>query len=188
MELRAVDNETFKHSMRRFAASVCVVTTGGGNPSGMTATSVCSLSVDPAAILVALNNKAKTAEAIIANGSFALNVLSSDQVCLAKLFSSDSLRLSKTAYLSRKTIIGVNGDPLIRGACAIIECSVDDIVARGSHSIFVGRVVSTSAQDNDPLVYHNGSYGSFSEATLTSVAQIRTPGLPYDAGVAAIKV
>lgn|SRR3569623_1383575 len=183
MELEAVDNNAFKCSMRRFASSVCVITTGGSCPCGMTATSVCSLSTEPAAILVALNNRAKTTEAIIANGSFVLNVLSSDQSCLAKLFSSDSLRLSKTLYLTRKTIVGVTGDPVIKGTCATMECRVDEMMVRGSHNIFVGRVVSTSVQGTVPLVYHNGSYGSFSEAELTPVPQVRTPELQCDANL-----
>ena len=174
MELEAVDSNSFKRSMCRFASSVCEVTTRGPCPSGMTATSVCSLSTKPASILVALNNGAKTTEAIIANGSFALNVLSLDQACLAKLFSSESLRLSKTLYLTRKTIVGVIGDPLIKGTCATMECCVDEMMVRGSHSIFVGRVVSTSAQDTSPLLYHDGSYGSISDAKFTIVPQGRT--------------
>src|SRR3569833_124546 len=145
MEQKTVDSGAFRHAMRRFASSVCVVATGGPRPSGMTATSVCSLSTVPASILVALNNGAKTIEAIIANGSFAQNVLSLDQACLAKLFSSESLRLSKTLYLTRKTIFGVIGDPLIKGTCATMECCVDEMMVRGSHSIFVGSVVSSSA-------------------------------------------
>lgn len=174
MELKVVDAAIFKHSMRRLASSVCVVTTGGAHPFGMTATSVCSLSTAPASILVALNNGAKTAEAIIANRSFALNVLSSDQSCLAKLFSSDALRQSRTLYLTRRTVVGATGTPLIRGACVIMECCVDDVIAYGSHSVLIGRVVSAASQDSaGPLLYHDGSYGSFSDvgSVVTSSVQ-----------------
>jgi len=168
--------------MRRFASSVCVVATGGPRPSGMTATSVCSLSTVPASILVALNNGAKTTDAVIANGSFALNILSSGQSCLAKLFSSDALRQTKTSYLTRKTIVGVTGAPLIREACAAMECCVDDVMECGSHSIFIGRVVSISSRDNaEPLLYHDGAYGSFSDVE-SIVPPIKTLQLPREAG------
>jgi len=64
-----------------------------------------------------------------------------------------------------------------------MECRVDEMMVRGSHNIFVGRVVSTSVQGTVPLVYHNGSYGSFSEAELTPVPQVRTPELQCDANL-----
>jgi len=183
MDLKAVDVAIFKHSMRRFASSVCVVATGGAHPCGMTATSVCSLSAAPPSVLVALNNGSKTAEAIIANGSFSLNLLSSGQDCLAKLFSSDGLRQSKTLYLTRKAVAGITGAPLIRAACTTMECCIEDVMNFGSHSIFVGRVVSTSARDNSgPLLYHNGSYGSFSEAEPVAASSTQTLQLPCKVG------
>ena len=182
MKLEAVDSNAFRCSMRRFASRVCVITTGGPCPSGMTATSVCSLSTEPASILVALNNGAKTTKAIIENGSFALNVLFSGQGCLAKLFSSDALRLSKTLYLTRKTIVGVTGVPLIRGTCATMECRVDEVMARGSHSIIIGRVVSTSDRNLNPLLYHDGSYGSFSNAEFKTTPPVRAAKLQSDLG------
>src|SRR5262249_45366165 len=158
--LSSVDCETFKHSMRCFASTICVVTTGGSQPRGMTATSVCGLSAEPALLLAGLNNAGRTNRAIVANGSFAVNVLSSAQEHLARLFASDTPSVSsKETFLARKAIAGITGCPLIGGACESIECLVEEVLDRGSHSIFVGRVVSIASGRNGPLLYHDGRYG-----------------------------
>lgn len=77
----------FKETMRRLAATVTIVTTGGaGQRSGMTATTVISLCVDPPALLVCINRAASIHPSLSFGAKFCVNVLASKHADLAMLF------------------------------------------------------------------------------------------------------
>ncbi|MFX6861586.1 flavin reductase family protein, partial [Acinetobacter baumannii] len=53
--------DNFRSAMRSLAGGVSVITAGRGNDlSGMTVTSVSSLSVEPATLIVSINRKASS--------------------------------------------------------------------------------------------------------------------------------
>jgi DNA-binding GntR family transcriptional regulator len=56
---------------------------------------------------------------------------------------------------------GVLGLPLLSDALAHIECEVVERVAGGTHTIFLGRVVSATATAGQPLTYFRGGFGRF---------------------------
>ena len=54
-----MSKEDFRSAMRRVSGAVTIVTTRGvnGEPRGVTATAVCSLTVDPPAVIACINQE-----------------------------------------------------------------------------------------------------------------------------------
>ncbi len=123
----------------------------------MTASSVTSLSMDPPMMLACINNSVPTADAVTASGRYVVNVLGEHQGELARQFATASR--DKFRDVSVRT--GALGLPLLADALAHLECEVVERVVGGTHTIFLGRVVSATAGDGQPLTYFRGGFGRF---------------------------
>src|SRR5579884_1944236 len=83
------ERELFREVFGRFATGVAVVTSAGaGGAGGMTANSLCSVSLDPLLVLVCFENAARTLPIVRDAGRFAVNLLGADQEELAGIFAS----------------------------------------------------------------------------------------------------
>lgn len=153
--LENLDPTHFKGVMRRFTSSVCIVTAGWqGRYTGMTATAVCSVSVDPPSMLVVINQSNRSHGLVESAGAFAINLLSSEQRALAVHFSSrPSEPFSGLDYS-----LGSVGAPILGDCAAYLECVVESKVKSGTHTIFIGKVVSVGGTGKWPLCYRNGEY------------------------------
>jgi flavin reductase len=152
--------EPFKRSMRLFASTVAVITTAiEGRRSGLTATAVCSLSMEPPMLLVCVNRESRTHPVIDKAGAFCVNLLAEEHVGLASLFAaSDSSAEEK--FAAGDWITSENGLPVLRNSMASIECRVRRQIDEGTHTIFVGAVVGVVARpDLGPLLYANHRFG-----------------------------
>jgi flavin reductase len=158
-EMSEVTSDQFKTVMRRFAASVNVITSSDGEvTSGMTATAVCSVSADPPSALIIVNRSNRSHPVISRSKAFAVNVLCAGQKDLANHFASrPSEPFAGIPHRSGKT-----GCPIIEGADAFIECLVFQEMDVGTHTIFLGRIVSTGTANSEPLLYHEGRYHGLS--------------------------
>jgi 3-hydroxy-9,10-secoandrosta-1,3,5(10)-triene-9,17-dione monooxygenase reductase component len=152
-----VDEIAFRAAIAHFATGVTVVTTTyRGRPAGMTASAVCSLSVDPVLLLVCIDNRLATHEAIDASRRFAINVLGEADEALARRFA----RRAEDKFEGVPLIEG-SDPPLLAQAIASFVCDVDERVPGGDHSIFVGRVLTCTATPGcRPLLYFRSSFGA----------------------------
>jgi flavin reductase (DIM6/NTAB) family NADH-FMN oxidoreductase RutF len=83
------DKDTFRHVIGHFASGVTVLTTRNGDEDfGATASAVSSLSLEPPMLLVCLNRRSSTQEAIHASGRLGVNILDEDQGIVAERFAS----------------------------------------------------------------------------------------------------
>lgn len=149
--------------MSRLAAGVSIVTSTGpeGEPRGLTATAICSVSLAPPLVLASLGNESATGEAVAATGAFVLNFLGRGEEELARRFADAAAE--KFAEVQWET--GSTGCPILPEALAICECILENAVRAGDHTLFVGRVVRVvvnQAVPNDPLIYFSGAYGALS--------------------------
>lgn len=160
--LDSVDAAQFKAAMRCIASTVTVITSRAGAVSnGMTATAICSVSAEPPRILVVINQSNRSHASIERAGTFAVNVLSEQQVPLAQHFASKAdAPLERVGHHA-----GVTGAPILDGCVAHLECVVESQMASGTHSVFIGRVVSTDDKDGLPLLYRNGNFATLGERT-----------------------
>lgn len=155
-----VDASRFRDAMSRLASGVSVVTSvdAEGTPCGLTATAVCSVSLEPPMVLVCLDTSSSTHDAIAATRRFAINFLARDQAALARRFSTSAA--DKFEGVDWRA--GATGCPVIPGTLAACECDLDRSVAAGDHTIFLGRVARIRTGDQEqagPLVYFRGGYG-----------------------------
>lgn len=158
-----MDTDRFRATMSRLAAGVSIVasTDGEGNPHGLTATAVCSVSLDPPLVLACLSKGSATESVVGDTGRFALNFLGRGDEALARRFAEP--RPDK--FEGVQWTAGATGAPLLGGALATCECRTERVVEAGDHTVFIGRVeqvaVDASAA-NEPLIYFAGSYAALS--------------------------
>lgn len=155
-----VSTDDFRGALANLAGGVVVVTTSTENGrSGMTATAVCSVSIDPPLVMACMNQKSTTYRAVRDSGIFALNVLPARSQDLAGRFASN--RTDKFDGLV--TAVCETGAPILAEAMAFCDCVVERTVDAGDHTIFIGRVLGVGYVDDEgrrPLLYFRGGYGS----------------------------
>lgn len=157
----SVTETRFRHVMGHLAGGVAVVTSraSGGGRCGLTATAVCSVSLDPPLVLVSVDRDSRTHVAIEASGVYAVNLLSADQEELAEKFATKDP--DKFAGLELRT--ASTGAPVLAGCLGYLDCEVARDVPAGDHTLFVGRVEAAAIQGegvDEPLIYHLGRYGT----------------------------
>ena len=145
--------------MRHFPTGVTVVTSvRDGEPRGVTVSSFASVSVDPPLVLICINREARSYLFISESKVFCVNILSGDQERLAARFAS-KMRANQFDGVPYST--GATGAPILDGIVAHLACEVAEEHHAGTHSIFIGRVVSCASRPGSPLGYYNGAFHDF---------------------------
>jgi flavin reductase (DIM6/NTAB) family NADH-FMN oxidoreductase RutF len=146
--------------MRNLAGGVSIITAGRGEErTGLTATSVSSLSLDPPCLLVCVNRASGTLSALMANRAFGVNVLAASHQDVAERFAGRSGVWGPARYAGADWMTLVTGAPLLADALAAIDCTLEKLIDWHSHVIVVGRVRSVHVNNGpSPLVYWRGNY------------------------------
>ena len=152
-----VDGLAFREAIAHFATGVTVVTTThDGRPAGMTASAVCSLSLDPVLLVVCIDNRLATHKAIDASKRFAVNVLGERDEELARRFA----RRAEDKFAGVALVEG-SDPPILSRAIAHFVCTVHERVPGGDHSIFIGQVLHCEATPGRrPLLYYRSAFGA----------------------------
>ena len=164
--VRSVSIETevtasdFRNAMRQLTGGVSVVTAGRGRDiSGMTVTSVSSLSVDPPALIVSINRESSSWPLVKRYGFFGVNILTSDQLDIAERFTGKGGLKGVDRFAGARWLTRASGVPLLADALAAIDCEVEDIIERHSHAIIIGRVLDVTVSPRTAaLAYWQGQY------------------------------
>ncbi len=155
--LAAVDGQAFKQAMRNLAGGVAVVATGQGNDrSGLTVTAVTSVSVEPPCLLICVNKSSASHDLIIANGTFAVNLLGSQHEQLAMRFAGAGGVTGLDRFDLGTWESGPTGSPMLADAICSMDCELLIHQSVGSHGVFIGRVVGTQHRTGSPLVNFQG--------------------------------
>ncbi|MBI3992569.1 MAG: flavin reductase family protein [Candidatus Lambdaproteobacteria bacterium] len=151
-----MDKDSFRAVLGRFASGVTIITTldAEGAPTGLTATSFASLSLDPPLVLFCLARTANCFEDFQRAGSFAVNILAHGQDAISNIFASRGAE----KYVGVGYRKGELGDPLLDGALASMECRIAARHPGGDHVIYVGEVQAVQAGEGRPLLYYQGKY------------------------------
>jgi len=150
----------FCRAMRHLVGGVSIITVGQDRDiTGMTVTSVASLSVDPPALIVSINRSASSWPLIKRNGFFGVNILNADQIDIAERFAGKGGITGADRFAGAEWITRVSGVPLLAEALAAIDCEVEHIVERHSHAIVIGRPLDIQlSQQGAALAYWHGQY------------------------------
>lgn len=138
---------------RQLAVGVTVVTTCGpdGEPQGLTASAVTTLSLHPPMMLACLAATAKTLAAIRTRRSFAIHLLRADQADLASVFAGNS-GPGKFAGVEFAWELGI---PVLADSLGWAACVLADEREYGDHSVVVGSVASVRTAPGEPLIWHD---------------------------------
>ncbi|MEU8674456.1 flavin reductase family protein [Streptomyces sp. NPDC048560] len=149
--------DAFRAAMAQLAGGVVVVTTedAEGQPRGFTATSFCSVSMDPPLVLVCLA-KTSSSYQVFADEcrGFAVSLLRDDQSALATRFArsgADKFRAEDTTTTPRLF-------PAVADALVTLECAVHARHPAGDHVILVGAVRHVLPGRGEPLVYYDRAF------------------------------
>lgn len=148
----------FRAAMRRLAASVAIVVAKGEEgPVGIAATSVTSLTVDPPAVLLCINRSTNLHQLLVPTAPLSVNLLSRSQQSVSAAFGGGVPQAERFSHGDWR--YGTNGLPLLVGAQASLCCVIDAMLAYGTHSIVIARVLEATVSDEvSPLIYQDGAY------------------------------
>lgn len=156
-----IDSMRFRSILGRFATGVVAITAVDpetGRPTGLAANSFTSVSLDPALVAFCVAHTSTTWPKLRGADRHCVNILSEPQreVCL-QLATKGGDKFADLTWTSSP-----GGSPVIDGALAWLECSVEAEYTAGDHVIVVARVHHLDKHhDGEPLVFYRGSYGRF---------------------------
>lgn len=157
-----IEQDRFREVLAHYPTGVCVVTAAQKlhRPVGMVVGSFTSVSLDPPLVAFFPARSSSTWRHIEASGTFCVNVLGSDQHELSRQFSAPS----DDKFAGAAHRMSGSGSPILDGAIAWIDCSLDAVHRAGDHDIAVGKVLQLEVVRKDkPLLFFQGGYGEFAQ-------------------------
>jgi flavin reductase (DIM6/NTAB) family NADH-FMN oxidoreductase RutF len=156
---RQIDVLDLRRAFGAFATGVTIVTTidGDGQPTGFTANSFSSVSLDPPLVSVSIARSAFGISHFTDGSSLAINVLAENQRDLSNRFASRGI----DKFAGVRWSAGLTGAPRLEGVVAWFDCENFQQVDAGDHVILIGRVVDYSHNTEAPLGFCRGAYVSF---------------------------
>lgn len=163
--LEAVPDDRFRATMGALAAGVTVITTldpQSGEPRGMTANSVVSISRTPPIVGIVVGHTTQSYTAFAECTGFAVSVLHAEQVQLALELAKTGPEKFNGATLKQSA----GGYPVVENSRAAFECRSGGAVDIGDHVMIWGRMVWTDrVADEQPglVCLGTGRFGVPSE-------------------------
>ena len=153
-----LDGDAFKGAFRHHAAGVAVITADGGDgPVGLTATSVFSVSAEPALLVFSLSELSSSAPTIARASTVVVHLLGVEQLAIARLCATSGIdRFADTALWSRLE----TGEPYFPSAATWIRGRIVNRMSAGSSTVVAVHALETGHGDPSaaPLVYHNRTW------------------------------
>ena len=149
----AINDETFKELMKRFASGVTLITfENEGILSGLTVSSFCSLSMNPPLILICIDKKIPSHNSLKNGASFGVNICTSEQGKLAWDFANSNINKNEL-ILSLNHRMTDDKVPLLNDCLVSMECTLKNTYEGGDHTIFVGQIESGDfSEESEPLI------------------------------------
>jgi flavin reductase len=133
-----------------------IVTIDDGQPYGMTATAVCSLSVEPPTLLVCVNRSASSHEPIRRSGRFSTNLVATVDEPVARAFSAGDMA---SRFQHGRWLDLPSGGRVLASALVACDCRLIEQYPVATHTIFVGAVEQVFVDgERAPLLYFDGRF------------------------------
>jgi flavin reductase (DIM6/NTAB) family NADH-FMN oxidoreductase RutF len=160
---------------------VTVVTTvADGIDHAMTASAFCSVSLDPALVLVVVDRRNRFHEAVLASGTWGVSVMAEDGQDDASWLALRGRRLEGQLDRVPHRRGEATGVAQLERAIAWLECRTWQTYDGGDHTIVVGEVLTASVREDgvtssdsavgaaglsesrlgEPLLYYRSHYGA----------------------------
>jgi flavin reductase (DIM6/NTAB) family NADH-FMN oxidoreductase RutF len=153
-----LEEQEFRDVMARLAASVVVISARHDSGfRGLTATSLVSISAEPALVLVSLEHMTLTRNAVVESKAFNVSILNRSQEFIAERFAGRAPAVA-AAWNEVPHHLGANGIPLIDGCVGWLECRLAQIHEAGDHDLCVGEVDIAVKGAGEPLILWDRSF------------------------------
>ena len=175
--ISAIDPRELRNAFGTYPTGVAVVTCrrSNGEMVGVTVNSFASLSLSPPLVSVALHSAARHLPAFLESGTFAVNVLCTDQRELSSRFA----RPSECSWKDVLFCITSSGYVVLDEAAASFLCRLFEQHAVGDHLLLVGEVKHFAYDVRaEPMAFLRGRYGSFRPAHTSQVDLTEIGPLP----------
>jgi flavin reductase len=158
--VKTVEPEPFHEAMARLGTAVHVVTTAGpAGRTGFTATAVCSVSDQPATLLVCLNRRSQANAVLRENGVFCVNALGADAEEIADVFAGRTVASREERFRAGEWTTLHTGAPVLRSAVVALDCRTIEVKAVATHNVFFAGVQAIHlGNPGRALVYHQRAY------------------------------
>lgn len=155
----ATNLRAFRDALGRFATGVTLVTISGDNgPMGFVANSFAGLSLDPPLILWSPARSSSRFPYFASAAHFSVHILREDSKDWIARFGRHGAGFDGLQHR-----LTPEGSPVLNAALARFDCALHDTHDGGDHLIIIGRVLRCHSAQGVPLVFSQGSYGSFQQ-------------------------
>ncbi|WP_129358379.1 MULTISPECIES: flavin reductase family protein [Micrococcaceae] len=162
-ENRESISEIFKEIFGHHPAGVAIITsTDEDGPVGLTASSVSSISADPAILGFSLAARRGSAAHIADAETYLVHLLDAENVELAKTFATHGAPRFGDV-MNWETL--PTGEPLLTDVSRVLRCRTLTQAQAGPALVFTAEVIE-AARNNDPgtpLVYHRRAFHTLGE-------------------------
>jgi flavin reductase (DIM6/NTAB) family NADH-FMN oxidoreductase RutF len=154
------DLSSISSALSHVTHGVYVLSTRRGRQlAAMTAAWVTQVSEYPPGVGVAVKATNYTHDAILASETFALSILSEEQVDVATHFGSGSSEFEEK-FAGVPFQRAPSGSPVLLDCLAYLDCRLINTTRMGDYTIFIGEVTAAETVDDDrrPLIYDPEEY------------------------------
>ena len=170
--LRQMLRNRFLEGMSHAACTVNIVTTdGAAGRAGVTVSAMSSVSADTPkpTLLVCVHQLSPTAQKIINNDVFCVNVLKDDQAFVSDTFAGRYKNVVEDKFECAEWTAMPSGAPRVIDPLVGFDCQLISSNLVGTHHVFFGEVTDIFvAERGSPLIYANRAYGATSRIERAS--------------------
>jgi len=155
MTQQSLEPRYLRSCLSRFVTGVAVISYRvDGEPRGLTANSITSVSMDPPLILAALARTSKSVDHL-AEVPFTINVLKASQFDVAMQFAGRPREGLRIGWVATEDELA----PRLEGALATFRCRPWRAYDGGDHVLQLGQVVEAEVWgDQEPLLFDRGRF------------------------------
>jgi flavin reductase len=159
-----VDRQTYRDAMARLGAAVNIVTTANQTGRhGFTASAVCSVTDDPATLLVCMNRTSRSRAQFALGDPLCVNVLATHQQPVSVAFASREAMAER--FESAHWTVLAPGAPVLDAAIASFDCVISEISEVGTHSVLFCAVQAVRlGEPAGGLIYFGRDYHALPQA------------------------
>lgn len=157
--MTTIDQAHYRKVLGAYPTGVSIITAhdaASGERHALVVGSFTSISLDPPLVGFFPATSSSTWASMQGVGAFCVNILSGDQQDIARQVASAQAaeRLSTVAHQA-----SAGGHPIIDGAIAWIDCTLDRVVELGDHYLVVGAVSGMGCEEEgEALIFHRRGY------------------------------
>lgn len=160
-----MDVQNFYDAMSSIASTVFVVTTAGeGGQSGVTVTSLCSVTSEQPTLLACVHHLSPAANAIMRNGVFCVNVLDEKAAKISDAFAGRSLSEDGDKFAGLNWRLSPSGCPMLEEAISVFDCKLAQDTLWATHHVIFGHVTDVFMSEGKPLIYTRRAYQTLAVA------------------------